>query len=1004
MTESFADAPLVGRTLEIKTIANALTAAEGGAGKTMFVTGEGGIGKTRVATAGAERAAKRGWNVMMGRAYPVETGVPYAVFSDAMLPLFRSLEPSTLSVLSRGGTAELQSMFPALGNPGGSERSSGADPAEFKARMLWNFTQFLNSYSKKQPVCIVLENLQWADASSLELFHFVARQIGQHRVMLLGTYNDAERDSNPILRATEQSLVGIGAASVLKLTPLTQQEVSEVVQKGFGVEPESIRHFTALLYAWTRGNPFFVGEILKSLVDSGQLRKSGDRWIGWDVESLGLPGTIRDVVGSRIQRLSESAREITTLCAVLGTRTSYELLSGLSKLPDEKLVETIDELRAQRVLDEVAGTAAEYDFSHPLLQQVIYGQLGAARAKLLHASIAESLEKLYGSTALSHADELAFHYSRAHGGNVAPKAIRYLSVAGRAALSRYSNREAASYLGAALEQSERNPDVTIAPPDRAEILISLARARQRIGEYKSALELWTRARDEALHAGDHSTLALAEHRIGLGCYWSAEYDEAWKHYEAALAAARKQNDKSLTLRIHLARASCLQDLGNPEARVEIQRALDVAEESKDAGLLARAHRALLVSYAWTGPTGVAREHGEKAIRFSEQSGQRMLEWTAHWGMALLSGVTADPQGVARHMINADKIAEELGSPVLPIWTAEFAIQYATTTGDWDSGLLHGERAIALARSLGQKTLLPRLLVWTGLIYVGRGDFEKARAYMEEAWKLSGAERHSERPIDIPSVVPVHHGMAVLNLEQRNYEEAIRFGEAGLAIADRAGYTAWTLQWVLPVIGEAALWSRDFERALSYSQRMRRDATRMNHRIGLAWADACDALLIFLRDGNPGGAVELLRSATDKLEAIPFPASAARIRRLLARALRDSGNREEAAKELRHAHDVLKNLGAAPELDWVREEFRELGARPPAKSVSAGAAGLTGRELEIARMVAGRKSNKEIATELKISARTVSTHLSNIFTKLGVDSRGALADFVRDNELLDGETA
>jgi DNA-binding CsgD family transcriptional regulator len=144
----------------------------------------------------------------------------------------------------------------------------------------------------------------------------------------------------------------------------------------------------------------------------------------------------------------------------------------------------------------------------------------------------------------------------------------------------------------------------------------------------------------------------------------------------------------------------------------------------------------------------------------------------------------------------------------------------------------------------------------------------------------------------------------------------------------------------------------------------------------------------------------MQSSVEQLEALPFLPQAARIRRRLAGAFLEVGDREEAMRQLRKAHDVFARLGATVELEGTREEMREIGLRPPPKSVTSGAAGLTGREIEIARMVATRKSNKEIGGVLKISARTVSTHLSNIFLKLSVGSRGELADFVRQNGLLE----
>src|SRR5438270_1834906 len=270
LTRDGAEWPLVGRDAELGLLAKTMDGAAKGAGRSVFVVGEGGIGKTRLATAAAERAQKRGWSVAIGRAYQVETGVPYALFSDALLPLVSKLEPATLSLLTRGATSEFAYVFPHLAAPVSRERAStGADPAEIKARLLWNFTQFLGRLSAKRPLFIVLENLQWADASSLELLHFVARQINELEILILGTYNDAERDANPILRNTEQSLLGHRCLTVPKLAPLGRQEVEDLVRRMFGESGAAAKRFSSLLYDWTRGNPFFVEETLKSLLDSG---------------------------------------------------------------------------------------------------------------------------------------------------------------------------------------------------------------------------------------------------------------------------------------------------------------------------------------------------------------------------------------------------------------------------------------------------------------------------------------------------------------------------------------------------------------------------------------------------------------------------------------------------------------------------------------------------------------------------------------------------------------
>jgi len=1001
--------PLVGRSGELAFLSKTLDDALKGAGRSVFIVGEGGIGKTRLAAAAAELAAKRGWSVAVGRSYPVETGVPYALFSDALLPLVRKFEPTTLSVLTRGGAAELGYVFPNLGASADRERAAaGADPSEIKARLLWTFTQFLGRLSAKQPLFIVLENLQWADASSLELLHFVARQIGSQRIILLGTYNEAERDANATLRTTEQSLLGLGCLTVRKLDPLEREEVEEIVAQMFGVDKAVTRHFSPMLYDWTRGNPFFVEETLKSLVDSGALTQKGDRWTGWEMQTLHLPSTIRDVVKARVDRLSPNARTLANLAAVIGTRAEYDTLGKVSGLEEMEVITGVEELLAQRVLVETGSVdAIHYDFTHPLLQQVIYAELGQARARLLHATIGEALESLHGESALDHADELALHFARAHSQSLARKAVKYLYAAGRSAIEKYANREAANYLAAALEHLDKDPTITDAP--REEILTTLARTRQRLGEYDAAMELWARAREDAAARGERGTLADIDHRMGLACYWSGRYAEALAHYEAGLQEASTSSDLSTIVRLRLAKGIALQDLGRLlEAQAEVEAALASAAEGgmRNDALLSRTHRALLLLYAWAGPLELAREHGMKAIAHAEAAGQRMLEWTAHWGMALLEGISGDEPAFVKHLAASDGLAEQMHSPLLPLWSAELFVQYASSIGDWDAALETAERTISLAKSLNQRVLLPRLYVWSGLIYLWRGADQKAKEYFDEAWKLAGAEKAGslagagDRALDVPSIIPAHLGLASYYLAKGHPKEAVRIGEAGLAIADRTGYIVWALQWLLPTVGEAALFARDFDRAARHLARMRRDAGRFHHRLGLAYADACDGLLARFRDRDPGRAIELLQSAVEQLEAIPYPPQAAKIRRRLAGAFLEVGDREAAMRELRKAHDVFARLGATIELDGTREEMRELGVRPPPKSVTSGAAGLTGREMEIARMVATRKSNKEIGGALQISARTVSTHLSNIFVKLSVGSRGELADFVRQNGLVE----
>ena len=987
--------PLVGRSSEIALLGSLLDAAEKGRGTTQLIEGEGGQGKTRLVLATAERASKRGWTVAIGRAYPVEAGVPYALFTDALLPVLRKLDPSTLSVLTRGAASELSHLFPLLVSGEAPIRGASEPTSEIKTRLLWNFAQLLGRMAQKQPLLLILENLHWADESSLEMLHFTARQIGSSRVLVLGTYNEASAERSPALASLRQSLVALGMAHVHHLEPLSRAATDELVHAVFGVSDAVSREFAALLYGWTRGNPFFVEETLKALVSSGRLYEREGKWYGWEIADLDLPRSIREAVVTRLDRLSDDAHRLAAMAAVIGTRASYEALDAVAGMPRIGLVEAIDELRAERILEEHReGDRIVYDFSHPILRDVLYQELGLARARLLHASVADALERYYGSRADDHADVLAYHFARADARDVGPKATHYLSLAGHKALAKHANREAASYLASALERT-RDEGNTQA---EAAIIEGLARARERLGEYDAAIALWTRAREHAQSANDLARVADIERRLGLASFWSGRHDEALERYDASISAATAAGAESTLARARLAKGMCLQGLARvDEAEREMSEAIALAERLGDATLLARAHRTQLLFYLWTGRTELAYKLAESARELAAASGQRVLEWLADWALATLGGLTGKSEACARHLAEATRLAEELDSPVFRAWTAEIAVEVASATGEWETGLALAERTIALGRSVDLRGPFPRLLVWTAIIYLGRGELERAKAYIDEAWELSGAARGGDTPSDVHSVVPAHIGLAAYHVATRNFAEAIRVGEAGLAIADRAGAAVWAVHRLLPILAESALEARDLRRAEKIGQRLRRDSERLGQRAGLAWADGCAALVAMLR-GQTERAIVLLRDAAEALEAIPFAADAARVRKQLARVLADSGDRDGAVAELRRAHDVFVRLGAKTELERTREKLRELGVRPPPRVALDGAQGLTAREAEIVRLVCARKSNKEIGRALNISPRTVSTHLTNIFTKLQVGSRGELADFVRERGL------
>ena len=1007
--------PLVGRGGELAAIEALLEAREHSV-TAAVLRGSGGVGKSRLASEVAVRAERRGWQVLRGRAYPVESGIPYALLSDAFLPLLRDLDPDTLTVLTRGGHDELRYLFPALGPEASSPLRPASDPEEFRTRLLWNFAEFTRNFAARTPLLVVLEDLHWADESSLQLLHFLARQAVGAPIFLLCTYNDEERDRSVHLAEMERSLVDVQVGAVYRLAPLELDEVTELVCRMFEVNIDLVREFAAVLYGWTRGNLFFLREVLKSLVESGRLVRRKGTWIGWDVRRLGLPGSVREAILARMRSLSLDAQRVADIAAVIGTRASYPLLASVSGLDAHVLISALEELCRQEVLTEQPedGTVI-YRFAHPLVRETLYSEFGLQHTRLLHGAVAEAMEAYWGDGADAHADELAYHFARTDTDELDAKAVRYLAAAGRNALARHADREAVNYLRAARERltgagreggrpaeggpsgSGRGADAFVFArvgadaPLLRELTLDLARAETRLGEYDAAIDLWSALLAEP-DLGRRARAGL-EGSIGRAQFWSGRVSEALRHFDAGLSYVERDEAPELWIRLRLARATAFQEIGRgADAVEEVESLLPTAEALGNVGLLARVHRSLAMLHIWTGPTDLAYRHAERAIELARTCGDRGVEFWSRWAMAMMAGLTGKPTRMAEGIAQATALAEDLRSPVLRLWTSEMTVELAYATGDWDTGVALGEQSIALARQLHQRMLLPRLLVWTALFHLGRGALDRARELVDEACGLSEAATDGGEK-DIYLVVPAHIGLAACLLAEERFGEAVDVARRGLEIAERTGYVLWAVHRILPILAEALLWAERPDEAERVGKVMRAKAERLDHRLAVAWADACDALVCWKRGDSARGAA-LMQQAAEALEAIPMVPYAARLRRQLAGRLAEIGEREACLRELRHVHDVFVRLGADKELEKTRIQFREVGARPPPRGTGEGMRGLTSREMEIARLVARRMSNKAVARELGISPRTVGTHLSNIFLKLDMSSRSELADIMR----------
>lgn len=976
--------PLVGRSSELARL-EALLEDPAGPVRTVFVRGNGGVGKSRVVAELAERARRRSWDVVRGRAYPVERGVPFATYADAWLPLLESMSASTRSVLTRGGDDELRFLFPGLGErPEHVREAAAADPEELRTRVMWNFAEFVKRMAARTPILCVLEDLHWSDRSSIELTHFLARQLVGHPVLIVCTVNDQEREANPELVQAEQSLVGIGAAEVMRLPPLSHEQVVELVSRTFATEPDRVRVLAGILFGWSRGNAFFLREMLQSLPVSGRLRLENGRWTGWEGDDLDLPPSIREAIHTTMQRLSSDARLVAEYASVVGNRVSYGLLREIAALEGDRTLTALEELCSRGILDEREEAAATmYEFRHPLVQQTLYGAFGHPRLRALHSVVAEAMEEFYAGETDDHVDELAFHFNRTDTRASGSKAGEYLLRAGERALDRRAASEAIAYLESARDLAANS---SVSLDDRSiDTTVMLARGYGQTGSYDRSAEFWQEAFDRV--PPSDRRFARVARMLGLTHLWRGRHDEAMAILDEGLTASEQLGDTRSSVRLLIARGHCLEEVGRAdEALDSLNRALPMATAIDDEALLARVLRALSLLHVWVGPPRLAIEHGKEAIRLADRVGDTSSGFWARWGLAVLAAMRGDTTVMTKAIEELNEIADGARSPVLRLWTSEISVGLAYARGEWDQGLAEGLRSIELARRLRQRTLLPRLLVWTSQFYLARGEIEPAERLVQEAVEISGIHKQGA-VLDVHQVVPTYIGLVQYLTQLGDFEDAIDAAAKGLQIAEGTGYILWAVYQLLPAYAEACLWSGQIDRAAQIGERLRSHSDLIDHRIGHAWADACESLVRWKR-GDPAGAIDQMLAAADDLDDIPTVWTATRLRRQVAGRMLESGRVEEGLEQLRRVHDVCVAVGAGLELEKTRSMYRESGHRPPPVRREGGPLGLTGAEVRVSSLVSQGMSNKMIAVEIGCASRTVSTHLSNIYTKLDIGGPGA----------------
>lgn len=500
-------AAFVGREPELAQLGQMLESSVKGSGRLVLVSGEPGIGKSRLAEELATEAESQGATVAWGRCWEAGGAPAYWPWIQALRSLVAGLPPDRLRANLGPEGAELARLLPEVATAlPDSSPTAEVDPETDRFRLFDAATSFLKRSAMDRPIVLILDDLHAADASSLLFLRFVTDAVEGAHLFVVACYRDTELGQDHPLAMTVSDLARRSVTLRMSLAGLGQDDVSAFLAEVSGRKPPA--DLAAAIHVETAGNPLFVEEVAQLFVSEGRL----DQPVATLAGQLSVPQGIREVITRRVARLSDETNRLLSLASILGREFEIEALRELSGLTRDRLLDTLDESTAARIVEVVPGALGHLRFSHMLVRDTLYDEIPISERVRLHRKIGEALEKRYEHDLEPHLAELAHHFSHAAVAGEVDKAIMFSRRAAERAVGQLAYEEAARLFRLALQAVELQPS-----PDsrvRCELYLGLGDARARAGELESAKATFLRAAEIARIEGLPEHLGRAA--IGYG--------------------------------------------------------------------------------------------------------------------------------------------------------------------------------------------------------------------------------------------------------------------------------------------------------------------------------------------------------------------------------------------------------------------------------------------------------------------------------------------------------
>ena len=774
--------PFVGREPELTLLQERWAEARAGRGQVIFLMGEAGIGKSRLLLEFQRRLADEPVTWLTGRCISYGKEMAYLPIIDLLKHNFQVEEgddDATISAkIEQGMVAlgeELQPAIPhikyLLSVPPGDDAVLSMDAQQRRLKLFEALRAMMLQGGQRRPLVLVVEDLHWIDKTSEEVLLHLADSIPAARVLLLVTYRPGYQ--NPFGERTYTTRIGLRTLSDYDSLRLAAGMLA------MAEFPPELRD---LIVRKAEGNPFFLEEVLKSLLEVGALRqRDGHYVLTKPISEIYVPNTVQDVIMARIDRLEEVPKKALQLASVIGREFTVRLLERISDV-HAQLERFLQELKVLEFIYERSFyPELAYMFKHALTHDVAYNSLLMQRRKELHRLIAMAIEELYAERLPESYEMLAYHYER---GEVWEKALEYLVKAGQKAQQAYANQEAREHYSRALDMCERLGEA-VEPATRMTIYAGKGAVHFLLSEFRASIEAHQRLLEVARQLGDRHKEAEALYQIGFGFHRSHEFEKALEFSHQAQALALEIGNQNILAASLFVIAFVHAVTGKlDEATHGLEEALRVSREAGEKGREGFNLTLLGQLYNWKGEYEQGLQLLEQGFTIGHAHDLQLIVIHILWHRGLAHGGKGEYAAALAALHDALTLSDRLGDKV-------FKCRSLNTLG-WVHGELYNlEAAIRYNREgaeasykVGDPEIIRNAEINLGDDYLLLGDLEQAQRYLEKVYgDTQQRGQWGEEWMKWRYSQHLYHSLGELWLTKGDAAQALEFAEECLKLAE-----------------------------------------------------------------------------------------------------------------------------------------------------------------------------------------------------------------------------